>query len=60
MMNPCNEIAHGPTGPVMPWVQVQWMQFLRYHQGLPPYTPEESKEILDDLENIRLSEEAKK
>lgn len=49
MINPCGEISLGKKEPVVPWVQFHWMQAIRCHQGLPPYTREECDQILKEL-----------
>jgi hypothetical protein len=42
--NPCNEIPIGTPQFVMPWVQVQMMQYLRKRSGQPLMTLQECQE----------------
>lgn len=45
MNKPCGEIPLGEWKPVVPWVQVQLMNWLRVQSGQPAYTLEECRQI---------------
>ena len=52
-MNPCGEIMLGEPEPVMPWVQIQWMNFFRVRNGQQPYTIAEIEALEKELTDSR-------
>ncbi len=49
-LNPVGEIVLTERKQVVPWVQVQMMQYLRVKTEQEPYTVEECLQILKELE----------
>jgi hypothetical protein len=49
-LNPCGELGMTKPMPVVPWVQIQWMNHFRVKAGKPPFTKEEIAALHAELD----------